>query len=94
MPLIREEVDNPVEQDYVYDLYYTNRHDFDFRMLDNILSIEAYNEEYVYDDYRSKVDDEAYDDEDDSNDEGNWRNDYPDEDPHYYDSDGNTCIGF
>ncbi|KAJ7381614.1 solute carrier 7, member 6 opposite strand [Desmophyllum pertusum] len=29
---------------------------------------------------------EIYDDEDDSNDEGNWRNDYPDEDGHRSDS--------
>ena len=29
---------------------------------------------------------EIYDDEDDSNDEGNWRNDYPDEDDQWSDS--------
>ena len=30
------------------------------------------------------------DEDEDSNDEGNWRNDYPDEDPGFYEKDGSS----
>lgn len=59
MPMVREKVD-PKQQaeqatssDYVYDVYYLNKADFDYRALENILAIEALKEEeYIYDDYR------------------------------------------
>lgn len=38
--------DAETTEEYVYDLYYMNRRDFDFRMLENILAIEAYNIEF------------------------------------------------
>ena len=42
-----------------------------------IFTIEAYGEDFgPFEEYRT---DGLYDDEDDSNDEDNWRNDYPDE---------------
>ena len=37
------------QEDYVYDLYYLNKRDFDFRMLENILAIEAYSNDFVHD---------------------------------------------
>ena len=42
-------------------------------------------EEFVYEGVGSDDDEGAVDDEDDENAEGNWRNDYPDEDPGYLD---------
>ncbi|XP_076470377.1 uncharacterized protein LOC143300523 [Babylonia areolata] len=71
------------ENNYVYDLYYVNadRQHYDFRDLENILSIEALHDSLVSEADRLEECDEVYDDEDDSNDEGNWRNDYPDRDP-------------
>lgn len=52
---------------------------YDPEMLDNFLCIEAYDEGYApFQDYRLN---RVYEDDvDDSNDEDNWRNDYPDED--------------
>ena len=82
--MIRERVKNAIPE-YVYDLYYMNNPDFDFQALENVLAIEARDQvEYV-----SDIPDceDVYDDEDDSNDEGNWRNDYPDEDPKFYEND-------
>ncbi|XP_013419662.1 probable RNA polymerase II nuclear localization protein SLC7A6OS [Lingula anatina] len=83
VPMIREKIpqSEPQDTDFVYDIYYSNCADFDFRSLENLLTVEAYGEEYVYDDYREPMDREIYEDEDDSNEEDNWRNDYPDEDP-------------
>ncbi len=77
----------PPSEQYVYDLYYFNNRDFDFRALENILAIEALKEEYIYPSDEEAEYREVYEDEDDSNDEDNWRNDYPDEDPRYYDPD-------
>ena len=81
--MIRERVKSAMSE-YVYDLYYMNSPDFDYRALENMLAIEGRDDvEYV-----SGVQDynEVYDDEDDSNDEDNWRNDYPDEDPKFYEN--------
>ena len=81
--MIRERVQS-VMSEYVYDLYYMNNPDFDFRALENVLAIEARDEvEYVSDLPQC---DDIYDDEDDSNEEDNWRNDYPDEDPRFYET--------
>ncbi|ESP00816.1 hypothetical protein LOTGIDRAFT_173092 [Lottia gigantea] len=78
VPLIREKRE---DEDFVYDLYYTNSGSLDFQALQSALTIQALYDDLVYDDDRFADDDEVYDDDDDSNDEGNWRNDYPDEDP-------------
>jgi hypothetical protein len=49
---------------------------------------------YCISDYRDDELQEYYEDEDDSNDEGNWRNDYPDEDPFIYENEGaEYCYG-
>lgn len=71
------------ESSYVYDLYYINNNNqqYNFRDLENILSIEALHDELVTENDRDVECDQVYDDEDDSNDESNWRNDYPDDDP-------------
>ena len=93
IPMVREKVKRPDGKDlktegsdYVYDLYYMNQRDFDFRQLENMLSIEAYKEDYDFQEYRSNDWEEHYDDDDDSNDEDNWRNDYPEEDPMFYEN--------
>lgn len=53
--------------------------EFDFELFENVLCIEAFGEDYApFTGYR--VDALYNEDEDDSNDEDNWRNDYPDED--------------
>ncbi len=75
-----------IDSDFVYDLYYMNNRDFDFRALENVLAISAFQEDLQFEDYRDADDLEIYDDDDDSNDEGNWRNDYPDEDPLFFEN--------
>ncbi|XP_067652328.1 probable RNA polymerase II nuclear localization protein SLC7A6OS [Haliotis asinina] len=85
VPMVREAVSRPRESEYVYDLYYTNSQQLDFRQLQDFLTIQAFGDELVFADNRADEEEfvEVYDDEDDSNDEGNWRNDYPEEDPHF-----------
>ncbi|ELT89083.1 hypothetical protein CAPTEDRAFT_221578 [Capitella teleta] len=70
-------------EEYVYDLYYFNKPDFDFRLMENILAVEAFGGQMLVNP-GSDDDSDHYDDEDDENDECNWRNDYPDEDPQHY----------
>jgi hypothetical protein len=48
--------------------------------------VQAYDDELIFADDRNFTNEEIYEDEDDSNDEDNWRNDYPDEDPHFYEN--------
>ncbi|XP_046860464.1 probable RNA polymerase II nuclear localization protein SLC7A6OS [Xenia sp. Carnegie-2017] len=64
-----------LEGDYVYDVYCA---DDNFGVLSEILDIVHLNENELVNELS---DDETniYDDDDDSNDESNWRNDYPDE---------------
>ena len=81
VPMVRKKVQEHA-QGYVYDLYFTNSQDFDFRLLENILTVEALGEELQFHDYRDE-ECEVYDDDEDSNEEDNWRNDYPDEDPRF-----------
>lgn len=86
----REQVaTTPNEDQYVYDLYYLNRLDLDFGVLENVMNIEAYHNDSEFDQYRDADNlAEVYEDEDDSNDESNWRNDYPDEDPKFFENEG------
>ncbi|XP_064016512.1 probable RNA polymerase II nuclear localization protein SLC7A6OS isoform X2 [Pogoniulus pusillus] len=69
--------DHEKEDEYVYDIYYMETAAPGW--IQNILSVQPYQEEYelVPDDHGPA---EIYEDEDDENDENNWRNDYPDED--------------
>ncbi|KAJ8369926.1 hypothetical protein SKAU_G00099540 [Synaphobranchus kaupii] len=65
------------EDDYVYDLYYQET--LTPGWIQDILSVRPYmleNELVPEEDPREQ---EVYEDEDDENEEGNWRNDYPDE---------------
>lgn len=56
--------------------------DFDYRLMEDVLCVEAFGEDYgALSEYRS--DNLMYNEDEDSNEEGNWRNDYPDEDYHY-----------
>lgn len=90
--LVREKVSTDSKEDeenYVYDIYYVNSGRFDFRELENDLTVEAlFQDQMVYDEYRASECTEVYDDDDDSNDEDNWRNDYPDEDPRFFENEG------
>ena len=81
------------ESTFVYDLYYSDipsretcSPDFSDVLLDNLLSVHEVNmEDFVNE---ANVDeDEPFlgnlDDDEDSNEESNWRNDYPDSDNRY-----------
>jgi hypothetical protein len=98
VPMVRETVALPTvgkssnsaatsgDDRYVYDVYYANDAQFDFRSLEKVLAVEAFsdeNAEYMYDETESDEDAAAYD-EDDENAENNWRNDYPEDDPMYF----------
>lgn len=85
VPLVKQTVSQQ-EEDYVYDLYYTNNQEFNFKALESDLKIQLYDDELIFADDRNFTNEEIYEDEDDSNDEDNWRNDYPDEDPHFYEN--------
>ncbi|ESO01132.1 hypothetical protein HELRODRAFT_175162 [Helobdella robusta] len=82
--LTREKVSN--DKNYVYDIFYMNDYKFDFSLLQNIESVEAYRETYDFQ-YLEDADEEVYEDEDNEDDESNWRNDYPDENLCFYESD-------
>ena len=91
VPLEREVVSERGSDDlYVYDLYYTNSRDFDFRWLENALTVEAFGSSLrgMEEDFEEEG---GRDEDEDSNDEGNWRNDYPDEDPGFVD---NQDVGY
>lgn len=79
-------VATPSPNKYVYDLYYThsNLSDIDPGA---VLTVEALCDELVYDQEDEFSErDAVYDDEEDSNDENNWRADYPDEDPRFFEN--------
>ncbi|XP_012281280.1 probable RNA polymerase II nuclear localization protein SLC7A6OS [Orussus abietinus] len=70
---------NEKENDYVYDLYYTQTDDE--MLLDHVLSIHPLDQELVFDTYRENgKNSENECESEDSNSESNWRNDYPDSD--------------
>ncbi|XP_029419837.1 probable RNA polymerase II nuclear localization protein SLC7A6OS [Nannospalax galili] len=64
------------KHDYVYDIYYIEMATPGW--IENILSVQPYNQEWelVNDDQQPE---DTYEDEDDENSENNWRNEYPDE---------------
>lgn len=66
------------EEDYVYDLYYQETAVPGW--IQDILSVRAYTDEGELVPDLVVHEEEVYEDEDDENEEGNWRNDYPDED--------------
>uniref|UniRef100_A0A665W4U9 Probable RNA polymerase II nuclear localization protein SLC7A6OS n=1 Tax=Echeneis naucrates TaxID=173247 RepID=A0A665W4U9_ECHNA len=65
------------DEDYVYDLYYQERTTPGW--IQDILSVRAYADEGELVPDLIVHEEEVYEDEDDENEEGNWRNDYPDE---------------
>ncbi|XP_076880063.1 putative RNA polymerase II nuclear localization protein SLC7A6OS [Brachyhypopomus gauderio] len=65
------------EDDYVYDLYYQET--VTPGWIQDILSIRPYTEEGELVPEEVAWEEEVYEDDDDENEEGNWRNDYPDE---------------
>ncbi|XP_061876645.1 probable RNA polymerase II nuclear localization protein SLC7A6OS [Entelurus aequoreus] len=70
--------DQDQDDDYVYDLYYQEM--VAPGWIQDILSVRAYAEEGELVPDLVTHEEEVYEDEDDENEEGNWRNDYPDED--------------
>jgi len=73
------------ESEYVYDLYYTHSSLSDLD-LEAVLTVEALCGQLLPEAPDGADRDLIYEDEDDSNDESNWRNDYPDEDPHFFEN--------
>lgn len=74
---------NKVEKEgYVYDFYYPSDN---YGRLGDIVEVLPFDSELVHETLQEDFG-EIYDDDDDSNDEGNWRNDYPDEDEGLSDS--------
>ncbi|KAL3992627.1 myelin-oligodendrocyte glycoprotein [Sarotherodon galilaeus] len=65
------------DDDYVYDLYYQET--VTPGWIQDILSVRAYADEGELVPDLVVHEEEVYEDEDDENEEGNWRNDYPDE---------------
>ncbi|XP_072321528.1 probable RNA polymerase II nuclear localization protein SLC7A6OS [Eucyclogobius newberryi] len=65
------------EDDYVYDLYYQETATPGW--IQDILSVRVYADEGELVPDLVVHEEEVYEDEDDENEEGNWRNDYPDE---------------
>ncbi|XP_034378207.1 putative RNA polymerase II nuclear localization protein SLC7A6OS [Arvicanthis niloticus] len=62
--------------DYVYDIYYMEMASPGW--IENILSVQPYNQEWELVNDGEQPED-IYEDEDDENSENNWRNEYPDE---------------
>lgn len=77
------ETETNVEDDsqYVYDIYYGYANgDCDFVEMDHLYDIMPYSENMDFDSSKVIGDEESLHESDDSNDENNWRNDYPDSD--------------
>jgi len=81
VPMIQETVD----AGYVYDVYLADIDDFTERLLDFNFSIEKCSVDPAMVDYREDPEDlmKMEDEDEDSNEEGYWKNDYPDEDEHF-----------
>ncbi|XP_036044652.1 probable RNA polymerase II nuclear localization protein SLC7A6OS [Onychomys torridus] len=75
-PQVEHQKEPKHNDDYVYDIYYMEMAPPGW--IENILSVQPYNQEWelVNDDQQPE---DTYDDEDDENSENNWRNEYPDE---------------
>uniref|UniRef100_H2YVS2 Probable RNA polymerase II nuclear localization protein SLC7A6OS n=1 Tax=Ciona savignyi TaxID=51511 RepID=H2YVS2_CIOSA len=72
------DAEKQAEEDYVYDLYYCQSTSADWKVKD-ILYVQPCRDLFLHIDPSWKTQHKLYDDEDDSNDENNWRNDYPEE---------------
>ncbi|KAL1007067.1 hypothetical protein UPYG_G00081430 [Umbra pygmaea] len=66
------------DDDYVYDLYYQET--VTAGWIQDILSVRPYSDEGELVPDLVVNEEEVYEDEDDENEEGNWRNDYPEDD--------------
>jgi hypothetical protein len=82
------------EEQFVYDIYFTKNLDLHLNLLySNNYEIKSssYDDVELVDEKNPENEDDkdyvANEDDEDSNDEGNWRNDYPDEDEYYDDAD-------
>lgn len=89
VPMVRETVkDTAVNSDYVYDVYFNDLH-CDFMGEDEFSLFRCGPPDFFARDHDTAYDsDTGFDalngeDSDDSNAEDNWRNDYPDEEPHF-----------
>ncbi|GFS11537.1 protein SLC7A6OS [Elysia marginata] len=76
------------DSQFVYDLYYTHSSLADLD-LQAALTVEVLCDAAFVNEREDEDGEEGrfvYEDSDDSNDENNWRNDYPDEDPHFFEN--------
>ncbi|CAL1532310.1 unnamed protein product, partial [Lymnaea stagnalis] len=88
VPMVSKRVMSPPknEREFVYDLYYAHNNLSDLDM-EAVLTVTALCDDFVNDDNENNPDRElVHDESDDSNSESNWRNDYPDEDPHFFEN--------
>ncbi|XP_071957806.1 probable RNA polymerase II nuclear localization protein SLC7A6OS [Antedon mediterranea] len=72
----------PIE--YVYDLYYAESSDFDFNTEHIVLGLDPLSGQVLMNEQDDEDVGYGNDEDEDSNDENNWKNDYPDEDPDYF----------
>ena len=56
-----------------------------------VLTVKSICDDFVNEEVDVNDRELVYEDEDDSNDESNWRNDYPDEDPCFFENDDADC---
>lgn len=81
--MVREKLvidDKSPETDYVYDLYYIEEGPVDLNAATIGMHIGP-DQELIYEHLVEQDQYEMYEDDSDSNDEGNWRNDYPEDEP-------------
>ncbi|XP_018334863.2 probable RNA polymerase II nuclear localization protein SLC7A6OS, partial [Agrilus planipennis] len=79
-----KEINNSSETNsdsYLYDLYYAHWAEFQKDVEDNeLISVYPLSDQLIYGSYRDNgINERDTDESEDSNDENNWRNDYPDE---------------
>ncbi|XP_050525186.1 uncharacterized protein LOC126896440 [Daktulosphaira vitifoliae] len=80
---VRPSIDEGISVDYVYDLYYTtdnNEKNIDIQDIDCVHGLDSDKFYSICDNIENDDASSPCEDDDDSNDECNWRNDYPDED--------------
>ncbi|KAF0753640.1 Uncharacterized protein FWK35_00017586 [Aphis craccivora] len=86
-------IDEGISVDYVYDLYVALNNDDKLIDIQDIDSVHGLDSEHFYNicsNIENSDNDSSHcEEDDDSNDEGNWRNDYPDEDE--MDNDEEDC---
>ncbi|XP_041978009.1 probable RNA polymerase II nuclear localization protein SLC7A6OS [Aricia agestis] len=78
---LERKYDDDVDEKYIYDLYTSAKEDFDISMLDDLVCIENYETDLIFGSYRDNgLEPSDEEDDEDSNAENDYRNEYPDTD--------------